>query len=81
MTAVRFADPLRGWATGFNRNDGTSVILNSTDGGDTWQLQTTIFGEELLALAISGDQVWAVGDRVRNQPQQLLRLVPADPVP
>lgn len=81
LTAVRFADPLRGWSTGFNRNDGTSVILNTTDGGVTWNLQTTVFGEEILALAISGDRVWAVGDPVRNQPQQLLRLVPTDPVP
>lgn len=73
---IRFADRLRGWAVGFNRNDGTSAVLNTVDGGLTWQVQTTIFGEELRAIAIRDDWVWTVGDRSRMEPQRLLRLVP-----
>lgn len=81
LTAIGFADSLNGWAVGFNRNDGTSTVLNTADGGQTWQLQTSIFGEELLALTIRDGQVWAVGDRVRNQPQRLLRLLLPETVP
>lgn len=75
LTAIRFADRARGWAVGFNRNNGTSVILATEDGGATWQVQKTVYGEELLALEVRDGHVWTVGDRVRDEPQRLFRLV------
>lgn len=77
LTSIRFADRLRGWAIGYNGNNGVSTVLHTEDGGRTWQTQTTIYGEKLLALHVRGDHVWAVGDRVREEPQRLLRLVPS----
>ena len=75
LTDIRFANPLHGWAVGFNRNNGTSAILNTEDGGQTWLLAKEVFGEELLALSVQGGQVWAAGDRSRDEPQRLLRFV------
>ena len=73
---IRFADPQYGWAVGYNVKDGTSSVLATTDGGKSWTIQKTVFGEELLALFERDGTVWAVGDRVREERQKLLRLVP-----
>ena len=78
LTAIRFADRQRGWCVGFNRNDGTSVILATGDGGRAWAVQQTVHGEELKALAIRDGHVWTAGDRVRDLPQRLFRLAFAD---
>ncbi len=74
LTAIRFLDRERGWAAGYNRNDGTSLILATTDGGASWQREKTIHGEELRDLEIRAGHVWAAGDRVRQEKQKLLRL-------
>ena len=76
LRSVRFADRRRGWAVGYNVNDGTSTVLATDDAGRNWHAQTTIHGEKLLALDVRDGHVWAVGDRVREEPQRLLRLVP-----
>ena len=39
---IRFADTELGWATGYNRNDGTSVILKTEDGGKNWLVSKTV---------------------------------------
>jgi photosystem II stability/assembly factor-like uncharacterized protein len=78
LTAIRFADPHRGWAVGFNRNDGSSVILSTRDGGHRWAVEKTVLGEELQALEIRDGMVWTVGDRVHRQPQRLFRRPVAD---
>ena len=74
---IRFADPARGWAVGYNVKDGTSTVLGTTDGGGSWTVEKTVYGEELQAIFELDGQVWIVGDRVREEPQKLLRLVPA----
>jgi len=77
LRAVRFADTKRGWAVGYNIKNGTSTVFATVNGGRTWETQTTIHGEELRALFVRDGHVWVVGDRVRKEPQRLLRLVPA----
>ncbi len=75
---IRFADPQNGWAVGYNVKDGTSSVLATTNGGTTWEIQKTVYGEELVALFERDGTVWAAGDRVSEEPQKLLRLVPAE---
>lgn len=75
---IRFIDPKTGWAVGYNVKDGTSSVLATTNGGDTWDIQKTVYGEKLVTLFALDGTVWAVGDRVREERQKLLRLVPAD---
>jgi photosystem II stability/assembly factor-like uncharacterized protein len=76
LRSVRFADARRGWAVGNNVKDGTSTVLATENGGKDWFAQTVVYGEELLAVFELDGFVWAVGDRVREEPQKLLRLVP-----
>ncbi len=77
LKSIRFENNRRGWAVGYNVNDGTAQILATENGGGSWEIQTTIHGEELLALFERDGQVWAVGDRVREKPQRMFRLIPA----
>ena len=73
LTDVHFVDESRGWAVGFVRSNGTSVVLESSDGGETWVPHLTVDGEELHAVTFADtDHGWAVGDRVRREPQKLL---------
>jgi photosystem II stability/assembly factor-like uncharacterized protein len=74
LRSIRFVDRDRGWTVGFNRNDGTSVILATENGGATWAVQKTIYGEELMALEVCAGRVWTAGDRVREEPQRVFRL-------
>jgi|GEM_PF-738691 len=74
---IRFIDKKTGWAVGYNVKDGTSSVLATTNGGSRWEIQKSVPGEKLLALFALDETVWAVGDRVRNEGQKLLRLVPA----
>jgi photosystem II stability/assembly factor-like uncharacterized protein len=77
---VRFSDAKHGWIVGFDPTTGDSVILSTLDGGETWAPQATIHGEALAALFFQPDgSGWAVGDRVRRQPQRLLRYSPQSP--
>jgi photosystem II stability/assembly factor-like uncharacterized protein len=75
LTAIRFADRERGWAVGFNRNDGSSAILATIDGGRSWATQRTVHGEELLDIEVRDGHVWTAGDRVRKEPQRLFWIV------
>lgn len=74
LKAVRFADTKRGWATGYNIHDGTSTVFGTEDGGLTWEIQKTVFGEDFMAIFERDGHVWIVGDRVRKEPQRLLRM-------
>jgi photosystem II stability/assembly factor-like uncharacterized protein len=77
LTRVCFADSLSGWAVGFARDDGTSVVLHTEDGGGSWIIQATVAGEELWAMQVMNGRGWAVGGRVREEPQKLLRFTSA----
>jgi photosystem II stability/assembly factor-like uncharacterized protein len=78
LHAIAFADRIRGWAVGYDRNAGTSIILATVDGGVTWEISRTVVGESLLALEIRDGFVWTAGDRIYQEPQRLLRLAIAD---
>lgn len=59
LTAVRFVDDKRGWAVGHD-----SVILATTDGGDTWTQQFSAPAEQrplLGVLFVDGRRGFAVG--------------------
>jgi len=78
LTAVRFVDERRGWITGHFGYEGRSIVLGTGDGGDTWQIECQVSGEELRALfVLDAEHAWAVGDRVRPGQQVLLRRTPA----
>ena len=79
FTAIAFAGA-DGWIAGFiqHRRRGPaparSVVYRTRDGGTTWALERTLDGEELRALqALDADTAWAVGDKVRTDPQRMLR--------
>lgn len=74
FTAVAFAGA-DGWIVGYLPNGAArSVVTRTRDGGATWALERTLDGEELRAIqALDADTAWAVGDRVRTEPQQMLR--------
>lgn len=77
LTSVHFADPWQGCAVGSYRDVGESVVLRTRDGGDTWRIERTVAGEELRATFMSDSaHAWAVGDRVREGVQKLLRYAP-----
>src|SRR5262249_3851024 len=50
LTAVRFADPLCGWALGYYSDVGESVVIGTRDGGASWQVERVQPGEYLRAL-------------------------------
>ena len=73
LTAVRFADPDQGWAVGSYSDVAESVVLHTTDGGASWQVEHVQPGEMLRTLfVLDADHVWAAGDRARNSPQVIL---------
>jgi photosystem II stability/assembly factor-like uncharacterized protein len=74
FTGVAFAGG-DGWIVGFLPNNvARSVVYRTRDGGATWALERTLDGEELRAIqALDADTAWAVGDRVRTEPQRMLR--------
>jgi photosystem II stability/assembly factor-like uncharacterized protein len=76
LRAVRFADSKTGWAVGYDIHTGTSTVFATEDGGRNWVAQKTVFGEEFMAICERKGHVWIAGDRVRTEPQKLLRLVP-----
>lgn len=76
LKSIRFADTRRGWAVGYNVNDGTALLLETFNGGATWETNMTVYGEELMAVFERDGHVWAVGDRVREKPQRMIRLIP-----
>jgi len=81
LSAVRFVDPLRGWAAGYYGNLARSVILASTDAGATWTVEAEIAGEDLRALFVQGQEwVWAVGARTREGGQNIYRRPLSAPI-
>lgn len=74
LTGIAFAGA-DGWIVGFLPNNAArSVVTRTRDGGATWALERTLDGEELRAIqALDADTAWAVGDRVRTEPQRMLR--------
>jgi photosystem II stability/assembly factor-like uncharacterized protein len=74
LTAVQFIDPDHGWVTGHFGYEARSIVLHTNDGGATWAVEAEVDGQELRALFMLGnDYGWAVGDRVRQVPQVILR--------
>jgi photosystem II stability/assembly factor-like uncharacterized protein len=77
LSSVFFTDAHHGWITAFYANMGRSLMLRTSDGGTTWAIDAQVAGEELRAVfMLSSDRGWAVGDRVREGQQVLLRRVP-----
>ncbi len=73
LTRVFFIDERRGWAVGFWSDQGRSVVLGTTDGGDSWKIEAEAHGEELRAFtAMKDGRAWALGDRSREGAQTLL---------
>ena len=64
-----------GWIVGYlPDNAARSFVYRTSDGGATWALERTLEGEELRALQVlDADTAWAVGDKVRTDPQRMLR--------
>lgn len=72
LTAVQFVDQ-SGWIVGFLPDKAQSMVWHSSDAGGTWTVERRLEGEELRALQmLDAETGWAVGDRVRTQPQRML---------
>lgn len=77
LSSVFFTDAHHGWVTAFYTNMGRSLLLRTSDGGATWSVDAQVAGEELRAVfMLAPDRGWAVGDRVREGQQVLLRRTP-----
>ena len=77
LSSVFFTDGHHGWITAFYTNMGRSLLLRTSDGGTTWAVDAEVKGEELASVfMLSQDRGWAVGDRVREGRQVILRRVP-----
>ncbi len=74
LSAISFAGA-DGWIVGYlPDNAARSFVYRTTDGGATWTVERTLDGEELRVVqALGPDAAWAVGDRVRTEPQRMLR--------
>jgi photosystem II stability/assembly factor-like uncharacterized protein len=74
FTAIAFAGR-DGWVAGFLPDGAArSVVYRTKDGGATWAVERTLEGEELRALQVlDANTGWAVGGRVRTEPQRMLR--------
>jgi hypothetical protein len=57
---IYFRDALQGWAVGYD-STGQGIILESNDGGDSWQIQMNHLPGPLNALHFVKDYGWAVG--------------------
>jgi photosystem II stability/assembly factor-like uncharacterized protein len=78
FTAIAFAGR-DGWIAGFLPDGAArSVVYRTRDGGATWAVERTLEGEELRALQVlDANTGWAIGGRVRTEPQRMLRRAPA----
>ena len=75
ITGVRFADRQRGWVVGYYRDAAESLVLGTTDGGEHWQIEHRVQGEHLNTLfVLDARHAWAAGDRVRTDPQVIVRF-------
>ena len=74
ISDLAFVSLNRGWALAADRSSSRSVILDTTDGGETWREDRIVEGELLRALAIFGEtHAWAVGERPEHGEQVLMR--------
>ncbi len=74
LTAIAFADPRNGWTAGFLPDKARSFVWRTADGGATWSVEHRLEGEELRALQmLDAETGWAVGGKVRTEPQRMLR--------
>ena len=77
LTAIQFADADNGWAVGSYADIAESVILHTSNGGATWEVERVQPGEMLQSLfVLDRDHAWAAGDRARTRPQVILRYSP-----
>jgi len=58
---IAFVDNNIGWAIGYD-SSGVGGILKSTDGGNTWPIDTGNLSAQLNALHIKDNYGWAVGE-------------------
>ncbi len=73
LTAVQFVSR-SGWIVGFVPDKARSIVWHSADAGVTWSEERRLEGEELRTLQmLDADTGWTVGDRVRTEPQRMLR--------
>jgi len=78
ISAVCFVDPSLGWAVGYYADVAESVILGTSDGGQSWEIERVQPGELLRSLfALDATHAWAAGDRARTQSQVVLRYTAA----
>jgi len=80
---VDFLDEKRGWVVGFERENGTAVVLWTSDGGKTWSEQARVGSEEMRSIYVLDERhAWAVGEQQRRGPddgsQKLLRYEAAE---
>jgi photosystem II stability/assembly factor-like uncharacterized protein len=76
VSAIAFADPEHGWAVGYYADVAESVVLRTENGGATWTTDHVQPGELLRSLfVLDRDHSWAAGDRARERPQVVLRLL------
>jgi photosystem II stability/assembly factor-like uncharacterized protein len=74
LTSVQFVDERTGWIAGHLRDKARSFVWRTADAGASWTEERRLEGEELRALQMLDVETgWAVGDRVRTQPQRMLR--------
>ena len=74
LTAIAFTDHRNGRAVGFLPDKARSFLWRTADGGATWSVEHRIEGEELRALQmLDAETGWAVGGKVRTEPQRMLR--------
>ena len=66
LFAVRFTDERNGWAVGgkIGYLKNRQIIIRTTDGGDTWQVERKKLGPVLYGLSVEGPQdLMACGDK------------------
>jgi photosystem II stability/assembly factor-like uncharacterized protein len=80
LSSVFFTDAHHGWITGYFTYTAKSMVLRTEDGGTSWTVDAQVAGEELnTVFMLSQDRGWAVGDRVREGQQVLLKRTPRSP--
>jgi photosystem II stability/assembly factor-like uncharacterized protein len=64
LSSVTFCDPAHGWAAGISGEPSTSVIIATSDGGQTWALQWFGKGASISdILFLNPSEGWAVSSR------------------
>jgi len=62
LYAIQFVSPKEGWAVGGKFTEDKGIVLHTTDGGKTWQIQENPAGHTLWDLCFLNNSLgWAVG--------------------